>query len=133
MCRRLVHLASLALVFAVVLTAAAHADPSLVGWWRLDDGSGTTATDSSGNGNDGTLTGGPTWALGRLSGALEFDGVDDYVEVPHAQILTVDNEVTVMAWVNTPRYEVPGAGYQGIIAKGNSPRSYSLYTTSSAA
>ena len=33
----------------------------LVGWWKLDDASGTSATDSSGNGNAGTLTNGPAW------------------------------------------------------------------------
>jgi len=130
MCRKLVYLASLGLVLSMVLISAVRAaDPSLVGWWRLDDGGGTTAIDSSGNGNDGALMGDPQWALGRISGALLFDGTDDYVEVPHADILTVDNEVTVMAWINASQHEVPGAGYQGIIAKGNGPRSYSLYTT----
>ena len=32
----------------------------LVGYWKLDELSGTTASDSSGAGNDGTYTGGPT-------------------------------------------------------------------------
>jgi N-acetylneuraminic acid mutarotase len=53
----------------------------LVGWWKFDEGSGTVAYDSSGNGNDGSLTGGPTWATGKIGGALSFDGVDDYVLV----------------------------------------------------
>jgi hypothetical protein len=35
---------------------------ALQGYWKMNDGSGTTAVDSSGNGNDGTLTGGPTWS-----------------------------------------------------------------------
>jgi len=130
MCRKLVHLASLVLVLSMVLTSTVRAaDPSLVGWWRLDDGSGTTAIDSSGNGNDGDLMGDPQWAVGRIGGALQFNGIDDYVEVPHAEILTVDTEVTVMAWVNASQHETAGQGYQGIIAKGNGPRSYSLYTT----
>ncbi|MHC4431251.1 MAG: hypothetical protein ACYTBS_05375 [Planctomycetota bacterium] len=42
----------LALMFA---SAAKAADPSLVGWWKLDEGSGTSVVDSSGYGNDGTL------------------------------------------------------------------------------
>jgi hypothetical protein len=33
-----------------------------------------------------------------------------------------------MAWIKADRYEVPGAGYQGIVAKSNDTRSYSLYT-----
>jgi hypothetical protein len=55
------------------------------------------------------------------------------VEVPHAEILTVDTEVTVMAWINTERHIGPtGDNWQGIMAKGN-PRSYSFYTEVSGA
>ena len=106
-------------------------DPTLVGWWWFDEGSGTTASDSSQYGNHGTLTGGAGWAPGYFKTALELDGVDGYVDVPDAPSLQADNEVTVMAWINTPVWETPGQGYQGIIAKGNSVRSYSMYTTSS--
>ncbi len=63
--------------------------------------------------------------------ALAFDGVDDYVEIPHAASLTVSTEVTVMAWINTSRYRggpVGGADWQAILAKSNDPRSYSFYT-----
>jgi len=131
MCRKLAYLASITFVFGMSLnTASGVVDESLVGWWRLDDGAGSTAIDSSGNENDGTLMGEPQWDIGKIGGALLFDGVDDYVEVPHADILTVDNEVTVMAWINASQHNTAGQGYQGIIAKGNSPRSYSLYTTS---
>ena len=129
MCRKQNYLISLALLLSLVLSSSVQAD--LVGWWRLDGGSGSTATDSSGNGNDGTLQGGAQWALGKNAGAVEFDGVDDFVEVPHAEILTVDTDVTVMAWIHTSRHGgPPGQGYQGIIAKSNDPRSYSLYTQS---
>ena len=108
-------------------------DPNLVGWWKFDEGSGVTVLDGSGYGNHGTIKGNPQWVLGQDDDALEFDGVDDYVEVPHAPILTVDNEVTVMAWINTGRYIGPtGDDWQGIMAKG-SPRSYSLYTQVSGA
>ena len=119
----------LALVGIVVLglvAGSAHAE--LVGHWRLNEGAGAIAYDSSGNGNDGAVQGEPEWVAGMLGGALLLNGVDDYVEIPHSQILTVDNEVTVMAWVNAEAYTgVGGAAYQGIIAKSNGPRSYSLY------
>ncbi len=128
--KKLIFLISLTLVFGISANIASGVvDESLVGWWRLDDGSGTTAVDSSGNGNDGALMGDPQWAVGKVGGALQLDGDDDFVDVPHAPILTVDNEVTVMAWINAERHEGPGGeGWQGILAKGNSPRSYSLYT-----
>jgi hypothetical protein len=35
--------------------------PSLVGWWKLDDGAGMTAINSSGNGNHGTPVGASTF------------------------------------------------------------------------
>jgi len=51
--------------------------------WKFDEASGTTAADSSGNGNSGTVFGNPVWrpAGGWLAGALEFDGRGDYVKV----------------------------------------------------
>src|SRR4030042_1681906 len=133
MYRKLFYLVSFVLVLSVSLTSVARAaDPDLVGWWRFDDGSGTTVTDFSGYGNNGTLRGDPQWVTGKLGKALEFDGVDDFVEVPHAEILTADNEVTVMAWISTERYDEPnGEAWQGILSKSNDPRSYSFYTEAS--
>jgi hypothetical protein len=130
MSKKLIYLIPFALVLCVAMTGTARAE--LVGWWRFDEGSGTTAYDFSGFGNDGALQNDAGWGVGYLSNsAVLLDGDDDFVEVPHADILTVDNEASVMAWINTSRHEVPGAGYAGIIAKSNSPRSYSLYTTAS--
>jgi len=131
MCRKTAYLFWSVLVLSVALTGTAKAlDPDLVGWWRFDDGSGTIAMDASGHGNDGTLQGDTTWAAGKLGMAVEFDGVDDFVEVQHDESLTVDTEATVMAWIHTSRHEGPGGeSWQGIVAKGNNPnRSYSLYT-----
>jgi hypothetical protein len=130
MYRKLIYLVSFVLVLSVALTNVAKAaDPDLVGWWRLDDASGIIATDSSGNGNDGDLVGDPQWVTGQIGKALQFNGVDEYVEVPHNEILTVDNEATVMAWINAERNTYPGENWQGILAKGESPgRSYSFYT-----
>jgi len=54
-------------------------EQGLAGYWKLDDGSGTSATDASTNGNTGTLTNGPTWTTGQIGGAVSFDGTDDYI------------------------------------------------------
>ena len=70
----------------------------LVGYWKFDEGNGTTAGDSSGYGNTGTLLPSgsePTWTSGKVGEALSFDGVDDYVGV--SQVLTT--EMTASAWV----------------------------------
>ena len=44
----------------------------LVGYWNFDEGSGTTAADSSGNNNTGTLTNGPTWTAGKKRASFGF-------------------------------------------------------------
>ena len=76
----------------------------LVGYWSFDEGTGTTARDLSGRGNTGTLVNNPTWVEGRVGRALSFDGVDDFVSIPH-DIVSVANirsrGITYMAWINS--------------------------------
>jgi hypothetical protein len=67
----------------------------LVGWWKFDEIDGSIAYDSSGNGNDGNLTNGPTWTEGKIGGALSFDGVDDYVNLGNV----LSSSYTKVAWV----------------------------------
>jgi hypothetical protein len=130
------------LVVAVLLVQTAlgaafdpNTDPSLMGYWSFNEGSGTVAADRSGHGNDGQLMNGPTWVAGKIAGALKFDGVDDYVLVPHnASLLPTGNEVTVSVWINAERHTGPNnATWQGILSKGDNPRLYSLYTEASGA
>src|SRR3989344_4592144 len=66
------------------LAQVSGAGSGLVAYYTFDEGSGTTAGDSAGT-NTGTLTGGPTWTSGTDvkvgTGAMSFDGVDDYVNL----------------------------------------------------
>ncbi|MCL5282653.1 MAG: LamG domain-containing protein [Planctomycetes bacterium] len=68
------------ILWAVVLVCAGSASAGLVAHWKLDDGAGTTAADSSGHNFTGNLLGGPAWIVGTDGGALELDGRDDYVD-----------------------------------------------------
>jgi len=105
-------------------------DPNLAGWWKLEGEAPALVFDYSGHANHGTPRGNPQVVPGHDANALHFDGIDDYVEIPHSNILSVNNEVTVAAWINAERLSGPGgAEWQGILAKGESPRSYSFYTT----
>jgi parallel beta-helix repeat protein len=84
---------------------AAVAAPSLspavlVAHWKFDEGIGTTASDSSGKGNTGTLKNGPVWAAGKVGRALYFDGIDDTVTVADSNSLDMSNAFTISAWVN---------------------------------
>jgi hypothetical protein len=64
----------------VSLTQAA--DPNLMGLWTLDDGTGTTAVDSTHKSGDATFTGSPTWSKeGQVGGCLVFNGTSDYCTV----------------------------------------------------
>lgn len=77
----------------------------LIGYWPLVAGSGTTAADHSTNGNDGTLTNGPTWSYsipGLLQGtsyALSFDGTNDYVDSGDLSELEGATKLTISAWI----------------------------------
>jgi hypothetical protein len=79
-------------------TKAALIDPhpGLVGWWRFDEGTGSLAEDSSGNGNDGTVHG-ASWIGGKYGNASSFDGINDYIEVASLPDMTT---ITIEAWIN---------------------------------
>jgi hypothetical protein len=69
----------------------------LVGHWKFDEVAGTTAADSSGSGNAGTLVGGAVWTpSGRINGALTLDGVNDYVSL---RVQSLPPAFTLGAWV----------------------------------
>ena len=77
----------------------------LVGWWKFDETNGTVAYDSSGNGNDGNLTNGPTWTTGKIGGALSFDGVNDFVSVAHSNGLNLVGAFSVSLWFKVNKYD----------------------------
>lgn len=68
--------------------------------WRFDETSGTTATDASGNGHNGTLEGGFDFATasapGMIGTALDFDGDDDIV---NAGAVPIQGRFSIAAWV----------------------------------
>jgi len=70
----------------------------LVGYWRFDEGVGVVVDDSSTENNHGTLKNGPLWVDGKDGKALSFDGSDDYVEIPDAESLRLQ-EFTLSGWI----------------------------------
>ncbi|MFB0553632.1 MAG: LamG domain-containing protein, partial [Phycisphaerae bacterium] len=67
--------------FVLVLSVAGNASADLVAHWPLDEGSGTTAIDLSGNGHDGTIGGTANWVPGQTGLALDFDGSSTYIDM----------------------------------------------------
>ncbi len=70
---------------------------SLVGWWKLDEGSGTITEDASGNGHHGTLVSSPAWTAGIRGTALSFD-TSNYIAAE--RVTAVTDNWTISAWVN---------------------------------
>ena len=79
-----------------VNVTVARAGPGLVGAWVGDVATGTTLTDSSGNGRNGTIRG-ATWVAGRVGAALNFTGSG----VADLGDLDLPGAFTVMAWMQT--------------------------------
>ncbi len=96
----------------------------MISYWKFDD---ATAFDSA-DANDGIIYG-PTATPGQVGGALSFDGVNDYVEVPDSDSLDITGPITLEAWI----FREKANAWQGIIAKFSgklNKRSYLLYVTS---
>jgi hypothetical protein len=93
-------------------TSADGADPSRVLWLKLDESSGTTATDSSANGNNGALSGGATWQPlgGAKGGAIKLDGVSGLVTVPDASTLDNTTAFSLTYWFRADAYPADSAG-----------------------
>jgi len=82
-------------------TTASITDPNLIGWWTLDEASGTIAHDSSVNSNNGTVNG-ALWTTGKINGALSFDGVNDYVQVSDVPFdFGAATDFSICVWVKT--------------------------------
>jgi len=80
----------------------------LVGWWKLDDGTGDTANDSSRSG-DPLMLDGCTWtADGRFGGALTFSNATDVAFNTGPTALDLAGSWTVMAWIRADAYPQSG-------------------------
>ena len=86
-------------------------DPALVAHWALDEAEGMVVTDSAGD-NNGYALGDPIWLPdgGQVNGALEFDGIDDFISAP-APLSPTDGPFGVFVWVKG------GAAGQAIISE----------------
>jgi uncharacterized protein (TIGR02145 family) len=77
-------------------------DSGLAGYWKLDENTGTSAGDSSTNGNTGTLTSGPTWGTGQIGSGVDFDGTDDYIDsIALTGIPAATDTLSIAFWAKT--------------------------------
>jgi hypothetical protein len=104
----------------------------VVGWWPLDESTGSTAGDLI-SGFTGFHSGGPTPVVGVVDTALKFDGSNDHVRVPDNPALNIAGDVTVDMWFRldaTGHYELLSKG--GLLSGANTdlPSSYFVETNS---
>jgi hypothetical protein len=83
------------------------------GYWAFDDGSGTTAVDSSGNANTGTLQAGAGWTAGRVGPfALNLTGATNSFAAVTPPVIDSSQTYSVAAWVRPNNL----TGFQTIVS-----------------
>ena len=85
-----------------LISSSTPLNHGLVAWWKLDDGNGVVALDSSVNEYNGSLINGPVWGQGKVGGALQFDGLNDHVLLPNAVLENRNNQGAISLWFNAP-------------------------------
>ncbi|MEK7595865.1 MAG: DUF2341 domain-containing protein [Patescibacteria group bacterium] len=105
--------------------------PGPAGWWKMDENTGTTANDSSGNGYSGTLTDGPVYTTGKYGSAIGFDGSNDDIKANDV-LDNLAESLTVEVWV----YRTSVSNDSELVSKKINPTSatdtgYTLYQWSS--
>ena len=93
--------------------------PVDVAWLKLDETSGTSAADASGNNRAGTLVNSPARVAGRTGNALVLNGTNQYASLPAAVVAGL-NDFTLSAWV----YWNGGSNWQRIFDFGSGTSTY---------
>ncbi len=114
-------LGALILLFIGIMTLPAQSldiENGLVAYWAFNESAGDTASDSTGNGHDGTLMGDPQWTEdGKYGGAIEFDQAGDEVNIPFHKDLNQE-AFTICAWANV---EPGSANHRAVISSRHEP------------
>ncbi len=112
----------------VLVTRALAWAGGVVGYWKLDETSGTTANDSSVNVLNGTLTNSSfdtSSTAGSVGTALSVDGVDDYITIPNSSVVQLTKALSMSAWIKGSGSWGTGSYANVIVRKGDSnPNNY---------
>ncbi len=101
--------------------ATTRFEEGLVGYWHFDEATSTIVYDASGNGNNGTLTNGPTWQSGtncKAGGCTKFNVTTrEYINVLDADSLDGQTTLTLSAWIYPT--DIGGADGMGTLILGS--------------
>ncbi|MFG1705508.1 LamG-like jellyroll fold domain-containing protein [Nonomuraea sp. M3C6] len=101
---------------ATANVTAPPANTGLVAAYGMNEGTGTTVTDSSGKSNTGTLTNAAWSNSGKYGKALSFNGSNAYVNIPDSTTLRLTTGMTLEAWLNP----ATATGYRTALIKQHS-------------
>jgi hypothetical protein len=88
----------------------------LIGYWKFDEGSGSIAHDSSGNGLNGNINGSTQWTTGKNGSALEITGTGFVGDISSSYDDSITTAFTVAAWVKW--YGPPAYPHHNLIFDG---------------
>ena len=80
------------------------------GYWPLDATNGVVAADASVNGDNGTVNGAAWNPNGQINGCLNFNGVNDYVQINNL----VSADFSLSFWIQTLQTGGTGQWYDGV-------------------
>ena len=108
-------------VYSYPMTATEITDLyGLVGHWKMDEGTGTTAADSTNYSNDATLSG-TTWASSCRGNAVAYDGVSDYADIA-SQTQNFSRGFSVAIWAKPTAVDY----WARFVELGNGPENDSI-------
>ncbi len=77
--------------------------PGPVGYWKLEEGTGTSVADSSSSGITGTLTNSPIWVQGKYGSAVNFSGSTQHIDFGDvSSVIGANSSGTVELWFKRP-------------------------------
>ena len=95
-------------------------DAQTAGLWHFDEGTGTTALDSSLNSGTASRVGSPTWVVGNLVNALQFNGSNQAMKVADSTSLSMTGPQTLEAWIKpSTTFDGMSGRSQVVIDKGS--------------
>ncbi len=104
------------------ITVDPNSGTTKTAWLKLDEGSGSTASDSSGNGHTGTLYSSPSWITGKFSNALSFNGSSSYLGISN---FSLNSSFSISFWFKPASGSLDSGqgGYHYAFSWGNIPES----------
>jgi hypothetical protein len=115
----------------VVASSPTASHAGLVGLWRFKHDNNLLQGDASGNGNHATPAGNADWVFDgvRNSGAMSFDGNNDFLSAADSASLSVVGDITIAAWVNVGNTIGGSNNWRGLLGKGvsSNPASYQFF------